>query len=151
MNSPKHRLRKPPRSVSESSPSVSEKPVLCVDDNTAHLELHRAILERSGYTAITCSDCCQAMDVFRTTAVWLVVLDYSMPQMNGAELARAMRMEKPNVPIIMLSGQAEHPHDVGNAVDAYIVKGQNPRVLLHVIRSLITHQSAANISQRAAG
>jgi DNA-binding response OmpR family regulator len=150
MNLPEHQLRKPPRSVSERSPSFPEGPILCVDDNTAHLELHRAILEKSGYPVITCPDCRRSLDVFRTTVVRLVVVDYSMPQMNGAELARAMRIEKPNVPIVMLSGQAERPHDLGSAIDAYIVKGQNPLVLLHAVRSLMACQSAASFSQRTA-
>jgi DNA-binding response OmpR family regulator len=82
--------------------------------------------------------------------VGLVVLDYSMPNMNGAQIARTMRGEKRNVPIVMLSGHSNRPHDVDDAVNAYIVKGQSPQVLLREMQELLWQQSVEAFFQSKA-
>ena len=122
--------------------------ILCVDDDIVQLGLHRALLETSGYEVATCQNGPQSLEIFRAREVGLVVLDYAMPRMNGAEVARAMRLERVNVPIIMLSGQAERPAGVLDAVDAYISKGGNPNRLLSVIASLMERASAVATLER---
>jgi two-component SAPR family response regulator len=48
-----------------------------------------------------------------------------------------MREIKPDVPIVMLSGHLERPHDIDGNVDAYLVKGINPEALLNEIDRLL--------------
>ncbi len=48
-----------------------------------------------------------------------------------------MRALKPEVPVIMLSAYFEAPADAASFIDAYVTKGQNPRVLLEQIHQLI--------------
>jgi DNA-binding response OmpR family regulator len=48
-----------------------------------------------------------------------------------------MRALKPQVPVIMLSAYFEPPAEVDGFIDAYVTKGQNPRVLLQQIGQLI--------------
>jgi DNA-binding NtrC family response regulator len=143
-------LRKLPRSASETAPSSPTALVLCVDDDITHLKLYGDLMTMNGYAVITCTNNRAALKAFRSKPVRLVVLDYSMPNMNGAQLARTMRGEKPNVPIVMLSGFADRPHDVDDAVSSYIVKGQNPRILLREIEELLWQQFAEASSRREA-
>jgi CheY-like chemotaxis protein len=122
-----------PRSVS----IVSRKLLLCVDDRATSLEVRKLILEREGYEVLTASDGVAGLELFAARAVDLVVLDYNMPGLNGAVVAERMRTLKPEVPVIMLSAYFEPPGDAAKLVDAYIAKGQNPRVLLEQISLLV--------------
>jgi DNA-binding response OmpR family regulator len=95
------------------------------------------ILEREGYEVLTAGDGSAGLELFAARSVDLVVLDYHMPELNGAAVAQKMRDLKPEVPVIMLSAYFEAPTDAAKFIDAYVTKGQNPRVLLDQIRQLI--------------
>lgn len=150
MNVPNAYVRKLPCSASETAPFSTAALVLCVDDDMSHLKLYGDIMTMSGYAVITCTNNRAALKAFRSKPVSLVVLDYSLPDMNGAQIARTMRSAKSNIPIIMLSGHADRPHDVDDAVTSYVVKGQSPRVLLREMEELLWQQSAEASSQREA-
>jgi CheY-like chemotaxis protein len=125
---------------------VSRKLLLCVDDRAASLEVRRLILEREGYEVLTARDGSAGLELFAARPVDLVVLDYHMPELNGAAVAQKMRDLKPAVPVIMLSAYFEAPADAARFIDAYVTKGQNPRVLLDHIRQLI--EAKAGSGQR---
>jgi DNA-binding response OmpR family regulator len=108
-----------------------------VDDRATSLEVRRLLLEREGYEVLTASDGTAGLELFADRPVDLVVLDYHMPEPNGAVVAQRMRALKPQVPVIMLSAYFEPPPDAAGFIDAYVTKGENPRVLLDQIRELI--------------
>ena len=66
----------------------------------------RRRLEQSGYRVTGCTDPNQALELFRANpgAFDAVVTDLSMPRMPGAELVRAIRQIRSDVPVIMASG-----------------------------------------------
>jgi CheY-like chemotaxis protein len=52
----------------------------------------------------------QALDILRReAAVDLVITDHAMPQMTGVQLATAIKVERPSLPIILATGYAELP------------------------------------------
>lgn len=116
---------------------MSRKLLLCVDDRAASLEVRRLLLEREGYEVLTASDGTAGLELFADRPVDLVVLDYHMPEPNGAVVAQRMRALKPQVPVIMLSAYFEPPPDAAGFIDAYVTKGESPRVLLDQISHLI--------------
>jgi CheY-like chemotaxis protein len=126
---------------------VSRKLLLCVDDRAASLEVRRLILEREGYDVLTANDGSAGLELFAARSVDLVVLDYHMPEPNGAVVAQKMRALKPDVPLIMLSAYFEAPSDAARFIDAYVTKGQNPRVLLEQINHLIKSKGATDRCQ----
>lgn len=117
--------------------SVSRKLLLCVDDRAAALEIRKMLLEREGYDVLTAADGPSGLELFASREVDLVLLDYNMPEENGAVVARKMRALKPEVPVIMLSAYFEPPAEAAGFINAYVAKGQNPRVLLDQISKLI--------------
>jgi CheY-like chemotaxis protein len=113
------------------SPQYSDKKlILCIDDHRQGLHARRLILEAAGYDVITATSGRIGLRLLERHPVQLVILDYRMPKMNGAMVAREIRRTHPHVPIIMLSGQIEVPADVPRAVDAFVPKGEPPTVLL---------------------
>ena len=84
--------------------SCRRKLILCVDDNLEQLELEKTIFELQGYNVLTASDGTKALDLLKRELVDLVILDYHMPEMNGAEVAVEIRKMHLPVPIIVVSG-----------------------------------------------
>jgi CheY-like chemotaxis protein len=70
----------------------------------------KRILERLGFRVILARDGVEAVDQFRRHAGELVavLLDLTMPNMNGADAFREMRRENPSIPVILMSGFSEN-------------------------------------------
>jgi CheY-like chemotaxis protein len=115
---------------------VPKKTLLCVDDEVTGLTVRKIILERQGYQVLTASEGTEGLHVFEDHHIDAVVLDYFMPGMNGGAVACAMKQSKPKVPIILLTAYVTLPDSVMQSVDAFIVKGGSPEVLLGKIAEL---------------
>jgi PAS domain S-box-containing protein len=86
--------------------------VLAVDDDPLVLTNTIAMLEDIGHTAIAAPSGRIALDVLRDDdSVDLVITDQIMPDMTGAELAKAIRAEWPKLAVILATGFAEVPLD----------------------------------------
>ncbi len=83
--------------------------VLCVDDELIGLQVRKILLERAGYRVLTAPDGPEGLVLFNEEPVEAVVLDYSMPGMDGGEVASRMRQIKPKVPILLLSAYVGLP------------------------------------------
>jgi two-component system chemotaxis response regulator CheY len=86
--------------------------VLVVDDNQYMRKMIRNLLVNCGVKDIyEAGDGISALDTIRTVGPDVVVLDWEMPLLSGAELVRIVRspgvFPMPDVPIIMLSGHGE--------------------------------------------
>ncbi len=111
--------------------------VLCVDDEPLGLQVRKILLERAGYRVLTAQDGPIGLSLFDKEPVEVVVLDYSMPGMDGGEVATRMRQIKPKVPILLLSAYVGLPSDVTSLVDLYMTKGEGPELLLQKLGSLL--------------
>ena len=76
--------------------------ILVVDDERQITRMLRASLQSSGYEVHTASNGTEALQQFHTAKPDLVISDLAMPEMNGLELTRALRILGPT-PIIVLS------------------------------------------------
>ncbi len=80
--------------------------VLLVDDETMVLDVGEAILERLGHTVITAKTGEEALEKFtqHRQEIGCVVLDLTMPGMDGKEIYAKLRELSPDLPIIIASG-----------------------------------------------
>ncbi|MBI5522723.1 MAG: PAS domain S-box protein [Desulfarculus sp.] len=83
--------------------------VLVVDDEESVRVMTKMMLERSGFTAITASDGLEGVELFRQHHAELkaVILDMTMPHMNGEQAFGEMRRINPGVPVVLASGYNE--------------------------------------------
>jgi len=83
--------------------------VLVVDDEETVRTLTRRMLERVGFTVLTAEDGRQAVEIFQrgSAEVDLVILDLTMPHLDGEACFRELRMIKPAVKVILSSGYNE--------------------------------------------
>jgi CheY-like chemotaxis protein len=87
--------------------------VLAVDDDDLVLTNTVAMLEDLGHTAIAASSGSAALDILRhDDCIDLVITDQVMPDMTGLQLAEAIKVDRPELPIILATGFAEIPAQV---------------------------------------
>ncbi|APV42654.1 hybrid sensor histidine kinase/response regulator [Pseudomonas frederiksbergensis] len=92
----------------ETAPPVPRLCVLVVDDDSLVLTSTCLLLEDLGHRVVSATSGAQALEVFDAeAAIDLVITDMAMPQLNGAQLAQAIRTKKPDLPIILATGYAE--------------------------------------------
>ena len=121
-----------------AGPNLKAPTILCVDDETSILRLHRMVFESAGYRVLTAKSATQALDIFGAQPVNAVVADYWMADMNGLQLAREIRKFNRPVAIIILSGYDELPGESLGVADAWIRKGEEgPESLLQRLRDLL--------------
>lgn len=77
--------------------------ILVVDDDPSSLEGLRALLAAWGYEVETASNGRAALDKVVAVGPAAVITDVVMPVMNGLELVRALRIEWPGVPAIVIT------------------------------------------------
>jgi DNA-binding response OmpR family regulator len=105
---------------------MAERPtrILLVDDEQAILTLLSYPLQQDGYEVVRASDGVEALARFEETDFDLVVLDVSMPHIDGLEVCRRLRASS-SVPIIMLTAKTEEIDKVLGlelGADDYITK-----------------------------
>ena len=103
----------PPDSVLASSnlnPGNEERrrTVLIVDDEHLIADTLAEILNDSGnFVAVAVYDGASALEQVRNTGLDILITDVVMPEMNGIELAKAIKSMYPKTRIVLLSGQAQ--------------------------------------------
>ncbi len=80
--------------------------MLLVDDEESVREIGQKLLERLGFTVITAPDGRQAVEIFRERAsdITCVLLDLTMPVMDGEETFRELRRLRSDVRVVLSSG-----------------------------------------------
>nr|WP_246221748.1 PAS domain S-box protein [Marichromatium bheemlicum] len=99
----------PGAAVIASSPTSAAAPILLVEDSEANRQVALAILVRAGYRVDTATDGHQALAALRARSYALVLMDVSMPGMDGLEATRAIRAlpnERARVPIVAMTAGA---------------------------------------------
>ena len=101
--------------------------VLVIDDERSVLKVARLMLHRCGLEALTARDGVEALDVYREhhEKIVAVLLDMTMPRMDGEETFRELRTIDPDVHVILTSGYNEQDatsHFVGKGLAGFIQK-----------------------------
>ena len=79
--------------------------VLLVDDDPAILEVLGAFLRGAGFEVLEAEDGEKALELFPQAD--LVILDLMLPKVGGLEVARLIRQERPELPLLILTAQGE--------------------------------------------
>nr|WP_255216507.1 response regulator [Pseudenhygromyxa sp. WMMC2535] len=158
---PRPRIRLP--TAHDLQPRIEDKPpkrvivpradgpgvVLIVDDELMVRELAGEVLEAAGHQVMLASDGDEGLRMFMANLqrVDLIVVDRSMPGLNGLELLAEIRKYGPEIPAILSTGYAE---DAGSkrlrelGVDAVLHKPWSPRDLVNLVAELTPPAPAAS-------
>src|SRR3984957_3749295 len=102
--------------------------VLIVEDEAALREVTKRIFVRNGYKVITAANGPDALDVASSHPgeIHLLVTDVVMPQMLGKEVAERMRLIKPGIEVLFMSGYAQPALASQGRLDPSVMLGEKP-------------------------
>ena len=120
--------------------------LLVVDDDDIR-ELISLALGIAGHEVLTASDGPAALDVLDSEPVDLIVLDVSMPQMSGLEVARRVRATPPATePLILMLSAMGDPSDIAaglaSGADSYATKPFSIPALQRTVEELLEGRPA---------
>ena len=112
--------------------------ILLIDDEASIRRTLKEILEFEKYQVLEAPDGFSAIDIFKKSAIDIVLLDIKMPKMDGLEVLDFLHEINPEVPVIMISGHG----NIDTAVEAvkkgafdYISKPPDLNRLLITLRN----------------
>jgi DNA-binding response OmpR family regulator len=117
--------------------------VLVVEDDPAIVEVVQAQLERAGFRVDSAHDGQEGMEKTFDSLPDVIVLDLSMPKVDGFEMLRRLRDQRAlrDIPVLVLSARSSRT-DVLTALDLgardYMVKPFDGRDLVGRVRGLLT-------------
>ncbi|MGC4089629.1 MAG: response regulator [Polyangiaceae bacterium] len=107
------------------APRTAPCTVLVADDETVVRGFLRRSLERRGYLVLEAGDGLEALAQMQGNAVDVVVLDMTMPKLDGAEVVRKLRAGGSKVPVLLSSGYTDV--DLERALSASDFQGFLPK------------------------
>jgi CheY-like chemotaxis protein len=119
--------------------------ILVVDDNPYTRKMLRMMLINLGAKTIyEASDGVSALDLVRTADPDIMVLDWEMPVLSGAQVVRIVRspgvFPKPNLPIIMLTAHGQRARVIAAlrlGINEFLVKPISPKALQDRLMSIL--------------
>lgn len=118
---------------------TSTAPILIVDDDPGLRALVAATLELEGHSVLTAADGSVALGIVERFEPVLILLDKSMPRMDGPGFARELRSRGFSIPIVVISGSdggKRFAHDI-NAL-SFIRKPFKVPQLLNIVADLMS-------------
>ena len=128
--------------------------LLVVEDERRMLELLRKGLSEEGHTVTCAVDGSQGLQMVRERRFDVVILDVMMPKMDGFELARCMRSENNQTPVLMLTAKDSVPDVVRGldlGADDYVTKPFSFDELLLRVHAVNRRAVAPRSTQLAVG
>ena len=115
--------------------------ILLIDDEAVVRQLARATLEEAGFEVISANDGPDGLELFRRhrEGLSLVILDLTMPEMDGKEVHRQLRQIDPEVRVLLSSGYSEHQvaQQFDESLAAFLKKPYQPGDLLEKVRRVL--------------
>src|SRR3954471_17072433 len=130
---------------------MPERHILIVDDEQETCDLLAMVLEREGYGVQTSTSAQAALELVGTRDFDLVLTDLSMPEMGGLELCERVLGTRPNVPVIVITGQGSLEAAIGAIrVGAYdfITKPVDPKLLAVAATRALRHKGLSDEVKR---
>jgi signal transduction histidine kinase/ActR/RegA family two-component response regulator len=120
--------------------------VLLIDDDNAVREVTRAILHDHGYRVLEGGSGGAALDLIeREPQIDLLIADFAMPGMNGAELARLAQAKRPTLPVLFVTGFADRTALAGVSEARIVSKPFVDDELAHKVRLALAESASSNV------
>jgi CheY-like chemotaxis protein len=122
--------------------------ILLVDDEAELVESGIRVLRWMGYQVQGATDPTEALEMIRAQPHQfdLIISDYSMPQMDGIQLAEEIKLINPGIPIILLSGYSSdvpQKQIKSTVINGFITKPISKNELSIVIRKVLDESPPA--------
>ncbi len=128
--------------VSAAVAAKASGTILVVDDEETIRRVAKKILNGSGFEVVVAGGGGEAVEIFRKTPAQFaaVLLDLTMPRMDGEEVFRSLQEINPEVPVLIMSGFNEQDtvnRFVGRGLAGFLPKPFNAEMLLMKLRAVL--------------
>jgi CheY-like chemotaxis protein len=124
--------------------------VLIVEDRDVVRELTRDVLEASGFEVAAVSGGAEALEVVAGEEPFDALLtDVVMPEMSGAQLAHALRADRPKLPVVYMSGYTDDvlgKDELSEPATAFVRKPFSNAELVAAVRGVIDYWESAALA-----
>jgi two-component system alkaline phosphatase synthesis response regulator PhoP len=132
---------------------LMRRKILVVEDDPDQLEAIRGNLKAAGFAIGTASNGVDALVKARSVSPDLIVLDLMLPQFNGLDICKTLRVNPATacIPVIMLTGMDSYFTRVAGfeaGINVYLTKPYQPEELISKVEEFLKH--AAPISRKSA-
>lgn len=114
--------------------------ILWADDEIDMLKPHIIFLEHKGYEVETSNNGNEAIEILQTKTFDIVFLDENMPGLSGIETLEKIKLDYPNLPVVMITKSEEESimeDAIGSKIADYLIKPVKPnQILLSLKRNL---------------
>ncbi len=127
---------------------MANNKVLIADDDSNISELIKVYFEKDGFETVTARNGKEAVELFKSEAPSIVILDVMMPEMDGWQVCREIRRVS-NIPIIMLTAKGETFDKVLGlelGADDYMVKPFDPKELIARVKAVLRRSETKEVS-----
>jgi len=116
--------------------------LLLVEDNEDNRIIYSTVLRHTGYEVVEATDGVQAVDLARRIAPDLILMDISIPEIDGWEATRILRQDPKtrDIPIIALTAHAladDRERATAVGFSSYLAKPIEPRAVVAEVRRWI--------------
>lgn len=121
--------------------------ILVAEDDSEMRTLFCKVLEHGGYKAFPASDGEEALDIMDREYIDLLICDVMMPNIDGFELAQALRDSRYNLPILMITAKgsfADKSQGFSSGADDYMVKPIDTNEMLLRVSALLRRAKIVN-------
>jgi CheY-like chemotaxis protein len=146
-----------PRAAEEFAMNLHATPspttILVVDDQADNREMLSTLLSQEGYRTLTAAGGMEAMDLIASHHPQLILLDVSMPDMDGYAVASLLKADPKTagIPIIMVTahaGRGARVVGLHTGVEDYLTKPVDAPELLLKVRNLLRLSGNGEVSAR---
>ena len=135
------------------NPTGERELVMIVDDEDLVSILAQRVLTDEGYRIVTAKDGFQAIEIYRKLKdqIALIILDFTMPIMDGADVFAELLQINPKAPVVLSSGFAEQERlrsMLARGLRGFIPKPYTQQKLLTQIRSVLDTLNAERSGER---
>ncbi|UFJ41532.1 response regulator transcription factor [Brevibacillus humidisoli] len=120
--------------------------ILVVDDEPSIVKLLQFNLEKSGFEVITASDGKQGLEMAYQEKPDFIVLDLMLPKMDGMDVCKALRQDRINTPILMLTAKDDELDKILGlelGADDYLTKPFSPREVVARVKAILRRTQVA--------
>ena len=146
-------MSQPVTDVRIYNPTGQRELVMIVDDEDLVTMLAQRVLTDEGYRIVTAKDGFQAIEIYRKLReqISLIILDFTMPVMDGADVFAELLQINPKAPVVLSSGFAEQERlrsMLARGLRGFIPKPYTQQKLLAQIRSVLDTLNSERSGER---
>lgn len=115
------------------------KPILIIEDEVSLVKILKSVFEKNAFEVDTAYNGENGLAQFKTKTYDCVILDITMPRMDGWEVLNEIR-ERSDVPIVMMTALTGEDYELKGydlKADDYVTKPFSPKVLVAKVKNLV--------------